>query len=120
MISDVLAKALSDIRFYRRQLPRTMSDLLVRMRDLHKQATTEKSHFYTAKVVSAAMVEISRLRIAHRALEEITTACEQDCGVPDENDEDDESAASTMKEHGPIKGSALTFGMLRRARNALT
>lgn len=54
------------------------------------------------------------------ALNEITTACEEDCGVPSADDGDNEPVAATQAEHGPIKGSALTFGMLRRARRALS
>lgn len=41
-----------------------MPDIMDDLRDLHRQATTENSHFYTAKVISAAMVEIVRLRSA--------------------------------------------------------
>lgn len=54
-----------------------------------------------------------------RALEEITVACEDDCGVPEPHDGDDEPVAATKAEHGPITGRKLTFGILRRARAAL-
>jgi hypothetical protein len=47
-----------------------MTDIMDDLRDLHKQATTENSHYYTAKVLSAAMVEISRLRVALHTAEE--------------------------------------------------
>lgn len=37
-------------------------DLLAQMADLFKQATTERSHYYTASVLRDAMAEIVRLR----------------------------------------------------------
>ena len=49
-------------------------DILWKLKDLHKQATTERSHFYVASVVEQAIVEISALRVfvtevgAHLAL----------------------------------------------------
>lgn len=48
------------------------------------------------------------------SLRELTEACESDCGVPDENDGDDDAVGASME--GPM---ALTFGMLRRARALL-
>lgn len=54
------------------------------------------------------------------ALREIVEACEEDCGVPVPEDGDDDPVAATQDQHGPIKGSALTFGILRRARSALS
>lgn len=101
-----------------------MTDIIDDLRDLHKQATTENSHFYTAKVISAAMVEISRLRMEKgrclHALAAITDACEADCGVPTDQDGDDESVGAGGDGKGGIEPMALTFGMLRRARAALT
>jgi len=41
-------------------LPR--SDLLWKLADLHKQATMERSHFYTGRVILDAIVEITALR----------------------------------------------------------
>jgi hypothetical protein len=58
-----------------------------------------------------AMKENVRLR---KALLKITEACEADCGVPSEDDEDDEPVGASAD--GPM---ALTFGMLRRARAAI-
>jgi hypothetical protein len=37
-------------------------DILDRLRDLHKQATVERSHYYTGRCVSDAINEITRLR----------------------------------------------------------
>ncbi len=37
-------------------------DILDRLDDLHKQATTERSHFYVAKCVMDAAAEIINLR----------------------------------------------------------
>lgn len=37
-------------------------DILDRLRDLLKQATTERSHFYVAKCCRDAIAEIERLR----------------------------------------------------------
>lgn len=45
-----------------------MSDIVERLVDLHKQATEERSHFYTGKCICDAIAEITRLR---EALEDI-------------------------------------------------
>ncbi len=37
-------------------------DIIDKLSDLHKQATTEKSHFYVASVVKEAALEIMTLR----------------------------------------------------------
>lgn len=37
-------------------------DVLDKLRDLHLQATVERSHYYVASVVQAAIAEINRLR----------------------------------------------------------
>ncbi len=37
-------------------------DIVERLRDLHKQATTENSHFYVAQTVVVALTEILALR----------------------------------------------------------
>ena len=37
-------------------------DIVNKMLDLHKQATTEKSHYYVASVLKEALEEILRLR----------------------------------------------------------
>jgi cytidine deaminase len=39
-------------------------DILDRLRDLYKQATVERSHFYVGCCVKDAMAEIERLRRA--------------------------------------------------------
>jgi hypothetical protein len=49
------------------------------------------------------------------ALDELLTACEDDAGVPNEGDEDDEPVG--ISSSGPM---SLTFGMMRRARAALS
>lgn len=38
------------------------ADILERLRDLHKQATTERSHFYVAKCCEDAIEEIATMR----------------------------------------------------------
>ncbi len=38
-------------------------DILVRLVDLHKQATTENSHYYVADCLTAAICEITKLRL---------------------------------------------------------
>lgn len=40
----------------------TKPDVLLRLKDLHKQATVERSHFYVGSVVHEAIDEIERLR----------------------------------------------------------
>jgi hypothetical protein len=42
--------------------PLTEGDILARIADLYVQATTEHSHFYTAKTLELAYAEIVRLR----------------------------------------------------------
>lgn len=42
------------------------TDLLARMLDLHKQATTEKSHYYVASVLRDAMAEIAHVHLVMR------------------------------------------------------
>jgi hypothetical protein len=37
-------------------------DILEKLRDLHKQATTERSHYYVAKCCDEAIEEIERQR----------------------------------------------------------
>ena len=37
-------------------------DILVRLRDLHKQATEDRSHYYVGRCVSDAFNEITELR----------------------------------------------------------
>ena len=37
-------------------------DILDRLHDLHRQATEERSHYYTGSVIKAAAREISELR----------------------------------------------------------
>lgn len=44
-----------------------MSDLIERLEDLHKQATTERSHFYVASCVKDSIAEIRRLRMIEKA-----------------------------------------------------
>jgi hypothetical protein len=41
-----------------------MTDILDDLRDLHKQATTERSHYYVAKCCERAIEEIEELRHA--------------------------------------------------------
>jgi hypothetical protein len=41
-----------------------MSDILEKLKDLHRQATTENSHFYVASCCLEAINEIERLRRA--------------------------------------------------------
>lgn len=48
------------------------------------------------------------------ALTEITGACEEDCGIPSDCDQDDEAVGA-----GEDGDMALTFGMLRRASAAI-
>ena len=37
-------------------------DILDRLRDLHRQATVERSHYYTSRYISDAINEITMLR----------------------------------------------------------
>ena len=45
------------------------NDILVKLMDLHKQATTERSHYYVASCVREAIEEIAKLRIRIHDLE---------------------------------------------------
>ncbi len=40
-----------------------MEDIILKLLDLQKQATTERSHFYVAKCITEAIQEIVDLRI---------------------------------------------------------
>ena len=40
-------------------------DILDKLRDLHKQATTERSHYYVASCCNEAIAEIERLRVVN-------------------------------------------------------
>lgn len=66
---------------------------------------------------------ILRLKAVNRklaaALSALLEVSEKDCGVPTEHDGDDEPVGSMKDEDGSIKGTAMTFGILRRARAAL-
>lgn len=48
--------------------PRTTLDITDRLRDLHKQATQERSHHYTGACIRDALAEIKRLRAIAVAL----------------------------------------------------
>lgn len=43
-----------------------MADILDDLRDLHKQATTERSHYYAAGCTMRAITEIEKLRATVR------------------------------------------------------
>lgn len=45
-----------------------MKDILEDLRNLHKQATTERSHYYVGKCCLRAIAEIEELRRAVRAV----------------------------------------------------
>lgn len=47
-----------------------MSDIVGKLQDLHKQAITERSHFYTAKVLEEAVGEIIDLRKRQQIISE--------------------------------------------------
>lgn len=51
-------------------------DILLKLADLHKQATTERSHYYVAACVRESIAEITRLRASiamkDKALDEIS------------------------------------------------
>lgn len=47
----------------------TDADIMTKLRNLHKQATTENTHYYTASVLTEAMQEIAALRIEIQRLE---------------------------------------------------
>lgn len=46
-------------------------NILEALADLYNQAANEKSHYYTAKVVAEALLELQRLYAIERKLEEI-------------------------------------------------
>lgn len=73
------------------------------------------------QMIAELKAENKRLRAA---LEPLVAACEADCcnDATEKDDmrcDDDEAVAATQEKHGPIKESALTFGMIRRGRAAL-
>lgn len=44
--------------------------VIEKLKDLHEQATNERSHYYTASVIREAITEIERLQAAVKALTE--------------------------------------------------
>jgi predicted DNA-binding protein len=50
------------------------TDILDDLRDLHKQATTERSHYYVAKCCERAIAEIEDLRQQVRATIRVAAA----------------------------------------------
>jgi hypothetical protein len=58
-----------------------MADILDDLKDLHKQATTERSHYYVAKCAQRAIEEIESLRGAlageRRLRDELAAALER-------------------------------------------
>lgn len=60
-------------------------DIVAKLRDLHKQATEERSHYYTGKCVMEAITEITALRSAlSHALEYASTSPLERCHECDE------------------------------------
>lgn len=49
-------------------------DILDRLRDLHKQATVERSHYYVGKCCQNAIEEIERLRSVVENLHILSTS----------------------------------------------
>lgn len=49
-------------------------DIIDQLRDLYKQATTERSHYYVAKCCEAAIQEIEQLRCDKKMLAESINA----------------------------------------------
>ena len=47
------------------------ADIIDKLLDLHKQATTERSHNYVAACAKEAMTEILKLRFANEGMMEI-------------------------------------------------
>jgi hypothetical protein len=54
------------------------------------------------------------------ALIDLLIACEDEFGIPSEHDEDDEPVGGGINEDGSPSPMKITFGMLRRARAAIT
>ncbi|WP_316397322.1 hypothetical protein [Bradyrhizobium sp. 33ap4] len=71
-----------------------MADILADLGDLYKQATEERSHYYTGACIRRAMTEIAALRVAcerlrgavngsrEAALEDAARIAENGCLVP--------------------------------------
>lgn len=60
-------------------------DILDALRDLRKQATEERSHFYVRKCVDNSITEIERLRAALERLDVMISKWAKDQGFPREN-----------------------------------
>ena len=58
-----------------------MTDILDKLRDLRKRATTERSHFYVARVASESITEIQLLREKIRMLESARDNAEWGAGT---------------------------------------
>lgn len=81
-----------------------MTDILDDLRDLHKQATTERSHYYVAKCCERSIAEIERLRVALRCF----------AGMPENG-----YAETSVADDSPVT-IRCQLGDIRRAQAALT
>lgn len=59
-----------------------MSDILADLEDLHKQATTERSHYYVASCCRRAMEEIANLRATVSVLATMVKDAPPMSGIP--------------------------------------
>lgn len=78
-------------------------------------ADAEESEYRTEQYIYEIRAEYeAKIEALRAALSELLKACEEDCGVPTEDDEDNEPVGASID-----RPMSLTFGMLRRARAAL-
>ena len=89
-----------------------MDDILAKMRDLHRQAQVERSHYYTGSVLAEAIKEIERLR------------ADPDVALAEALRELDEAASRVLRSlpaqtQAPLLEGALFIEARRKARAAL-
>ena len=78
-----------------------MIDLIDRLEDLHKQATVERSHYYTGKCIRDAIEEIKMLRRDQAALADFVAIYRDVWGAEGKTDADFCAAFErTLLRHG--------------------
>ena len=58
-----------------------MDDIIAKLQDLHKQATTERSHYYVASCCKEAIGEVERLRRINADLVGIINGISRQCAA---------------------------------------
>jgi hypothetical protein len=101
----------------RRRKEREMSDILERLAGLHKQATEDRSHYYVARCVCAAIVTITALE---KRIAELEALPDASAGLIEAAELAEECASECLEDRkAPLSAYALRdFAKILRARAA--